>query len=137
MRSKFLVLFWMFFLVMFGMSFFLVAYPILIVPFVLLCFAAPLSIMVMAKAGNNAKKLLNAGGVKTTARIVQVQDTGMTMNKIQIGIRLTLEVLSVTGSPFQAVVDIFCSRVSIPRPGDMIEVVYNPADTSKVAVVME
>ncbi len=90
----------------------------------------------MAKSGNNAEKLLKNGGVKTTARIVNVQDTGMTMNNINIGIRLTLEVASVTGSPFQAQAETFVSRVSIPRVGDVVEVVYNPSDTSQVAVVM-
>ncbi len=103
----------------------------------MLCIAAPLSVMAMAKAGNNAQKLLNAGGVKTSARIVQVMDTGMTMNKTLIGIKVTLEVLSLTGAPFQAVVEMFCSRVALPRSGDIVEVVYNPSDTSKVAVVME
>ncbi len=136
MRSKFLVMFWVFFLLMLVMSFFLSSYPVLIVPFIVLCFAAPLSIMAMAKGGNNSQKLLNEGGIKTSARIVQVMDTGMTMNKTQIGIRLTLEVQSLTGAPFQAVVELFCSRVSLPRPGDIVEVVYNPSDTSKVAVVM-
>ncbi len=137
MRSKFLVVFWVFFLVMLVMSFFLSSYPVLVVPFIMLCIAAPLSVMAMAKAGNNAQKLLNAGGVKTSARIVQVMDTGMTMNKTLIGIKVTLEVLSLTGAPFQAVVEMFCSRVALPRSGDIVEVVYNPSDTSKVAVVME
>ncbi len=136
MKSKFLVMFWAFFLLLGGMSFYLPRYPILLFPFILLCFAAPLSIMMMAKSGNNAVKLLKNGGVKTTARIVNVQDTGMTMNRINIGIRLTLEVASVTGSPFQAQIETFVSRVSIPRIGEVVEVVYNPSDTSQVAVVM-
>jgi hypothetical protein len=136
MKSKFLVMFWAFFLLIGGMSFYLPRYPILLIPFILLCFAAPLSIIMMAKSGNNAEKLLKNGGVKTTARIVNVQDTGMTMNNINIGIRLTLEVASVTGSPFQAQAETFVSRVSIPRVGDVVEVVYNPSDTSQVAVVM-
>jgi hypothetical protein len=81
MKSKFLVMFWAFFLLLGGMSFYLPRYPILLIPFILLCFAAPLSIIMMAKSGNNAEKLLKNGGVKTTARIVNVQDTGMTMNR--------------------------------------------------------
>jgi hypothetical protein len=136
MKSKFLVMFWAFFLLLGGMSFYLPRYPILLIPFILLCFAAPLSIIMMAKSGNNAEKLLKNGGVKTTAKIVNVQDTGMTMNRINIGIRLTLEVASVTGSPFQAQTETFVSRVSIPRIGEVVEVVYNPSDTSQVAVVM-
>lgn len=137
MRSKFLLIFFVFFFLMIVMSFAMVIYPILIVPFILLCFAAPLSIILMVKSGNNAQKLLSSGGVRSKARILQVMDTGMTMNRIQIGIRLTLEVQSLTGSPFQAVAETFVSRVSIPRIGDLIEVVYNPSDQSQVAVVME
>lgn len=130
-------MFWVFFLVLGGMSFFLAQYPILLVPFIILCFAAPLSMIFMAtRGGNNANKLLQNGGVKTTAQITNVEDTGMTLNNINIGIRLTLMVASVTGSPFTAQVETFVSRVSIPRVGDAVEVVYNPDNTSQVAVVM-
>ncbi len=129
-------MFWAFFILLGGMSFFLPRYPILLIPFIILCFAAPLSIMMMAKSGNNAEKLLKNGGVKTTARIVNVQDTGMTLNRINIGIRLTLEVASVTGSSFQSQAETFVSRVAIPRVGDVVEVVYDPTNTSQVALVM-
>lgn len=136
MKSKFLVMFWAFFILLGGMSFFLAQYPILLIPFIILCVAAPLSMIMMAKSGNNAEKLLKNGGIKTTARIVNIQDTGMTLNNVNIGIRLTLDVASVTGSPFQAQAETFVSRVAIPRVGDVVEVVYDPTNTSQVAIVM-
>lgn len=137
MRAKFMTMFFLFVIVIMGASFALPYYPVLIIPFVVLCTAAPLTmIFMLTRGGNTAEKLLKNGGIKTTAKITNIEDTGITLNRVNIGVRLTLDVVSLTGSAFVAQAETFVSRVAIPRIGDVVEIVYNPADTTQVALVM-
>lgn len=78
--------------------------------------------------------LLKAG-VSAPALIVQVEDTGVTMNQSPQA-RLTLQVTPAGQPPFQAAATTFVGRfqVGLLVPGATVQVRYNPNDTSKVAI---
>jgi len=108
----------------------------------LMSFGIPLLVLVImgaafapfiASAMKNAqkKKRLALVGVKGKAKILSVQDTGLTVNNNPY-IRVTVEMKPGSQATFQTMV----SRVAIPRAGDMIEVIYDPADPSVVMPVM-
>lgn len=114
----------------------MVTYHWLIVPFIILCIAVPLGMVyAFGTANTRLMKKLQVNGVRAWARILSVQDTGMTMNDLSFGVRLTVEVQSSVEAPFQAVVETFVSRVNIPRPGDQLEVIYNPQNHSEIAAI--
>ncbi len=81
----------------------------------------------------------NSGLVKTglsaPAVILEVQDTGVTMNN-SMQARLTLQVTPADRPPFQAVATTFVNRfqVGLLVPGASVQVKYDPNDISKVAV---
>ncbi len=138
MRSKFYVMFFALFFLIMGMSFVLPTHTELIIPFVLICIAGPLAmIWFFQKGGNNGlqRTLLANGGIKTNATILKVEDTNITMNNVNFGVRLTVEVHPQGDSAFQAIIEVFVSRVQIPRAGDVIEVIYDPNDHTKVAAL--
>ena len=97
---------------------------ILFALFIIILAFGPLIINSIRNTGK--KKHLARCGVKTMARIIDIQDTGITVNK-NPAIKITVELNGVLGS-FQSIV----SRVNIPRIGDIIEVIYDPADPSCV-----
>jgi hypothetical protein len=83
-------------------------------------------------------KAILANGKVANALIITVQDTGVSRNgHLEILVKLTLEVTTETGSTFNAVTETFVSRVLIPRPGEMVTIKYNPADTAKVVVLTQ
>ncbi len=78
---------------------------------------------------NSAKKnRLRKVGQKTTAKILNVEDTGVTVNGVNPYVQITVEVKPGVQGTFQVLV----SRVNFPRPGDNIDVIYDPADPSVV-----
>lgn len=89
--------------------------------------------------GGDSKRMrkLMEHGVQAQAEILSVEDTGVTMNDIYPMVRLRLRVHSQTGAPFEAQVETFVSRVNIPRAGDTVRVVYNPADPKNLMLVPE
>lgn len=138
MRNRFMLVFFIWFLLIAALSFFLSTERWLLIPFILLCILAPLSMIWMVKkTEGNADELLQKGGLCTTAQILKVEDTGLTMNRVNIGVRLTLQVSCIDGTSFPAVTELFVSRVNIPRAGDTVEVIYNPLNKKEIAVVRE
>jgi hypothetical protein len=78
--------------------------------------------------GKKRKQRLEDAGVDAAAQIVSVNDTGMTINN-NPRIAVTLQVAPTDGSaPFQLSKKVTVSRVSIPRPGDVLGVRYDPSD---------
>jgi hypothetical protein len=81
----------------------------------------------------------NSGLVKTgipaPAVILDVQDTGVSMNN-SMQARLTLQVTPLNRPPFQAVATTFVNRfqVGLLVPGAAVQVKYDPNDITKVAV---
>lgn len=74
-------------------------------------------------------------GVPAPAVILDVQDTGVTMNN-SMQARLTLQVTPVDRPPFQAVATTLVNRfqVGLLVPGASVQVKYDPGDITKVAV---
>ncbi len=68
------------------------------------------------------KGRLRKNGQKTTATILEVRDTGVTVNLAPL-IRLTVE----TPQKIRGSFNVFVSRVGFPRVGEQIEVVYDPS----------
>ncbi len=78
--------------------------------------------------GRKRKQRLEEAGVDAPAQVVQVNDTGMTVNN-NPRIALTLQVAPTDGSaPFQVGKKVTVSRVAIPRAGDVFMVRYDPDD---------
>lgn len=82
----------------------------------------------LIKAGlenGRKKKKLMAIGAKTMATIISVQDTGITVNNAPFA-KFIVEVKPGIRAGFSMTV----SRLGIPRPGDPIEVYYDPSNPS-------
>ncbi len=138
MRTKVIPLFFLYFIILSILSAYLSTNSWLVWPFIVLCLLAPLSLIWLAHSGEvEASDLLQKGGIVTTAQVVSVKDTGITMNKILIGIELTLQVADANGDTFMHTMETFVSRVQIPRAGDMIEVVYDPQNKSQIALLRD
>ena len=61
----------------------------------------------------------------------------MVLNNINQQIVLTLRVEPRGAAPFQHTRKLFVPFNAIPRPGDVVEVAFDPADTGKVALEMD
>ncbi len=74
-------------------------------------------------------------GVSAPAVILEVQDTGVSMNN-SMQARLTLQVTPSNRPPFQATATTFVNRFQVGMlvPGASVQVKYDPNDISKVAV---
>jgi hypothetical protein len=80
--------------------------------------------------GGKKKKLLESGA-QAQAVVIDVQDTGMTIND-NPRVKLTLQVQPEGGAPFQVTKKSTVSRVAIPSIGDTYFVRYDPADPTEV-----
>jgi hypothetical protein len=79
---------------------------------------------------------LMATGSTGVGTVIQVQDTGMTVND-NPRIKMTFRIEPTDGSPaFDAQKTSTVSRVQIPRQGDRYPVWYDPQDQSKWAYAM-
>ena len=89
--------------------------------------------MGMFKSKKKKAEELFATGAKGAGTVVQVQDTGMTVND-NPRIKMTFRVEPLDGGPaFDTTKTTTVSRVQIPRQGDRYPVWYDPQDTSKWA----
>src|SRR3954454_17686706 len=92
----------------------------------------------MALFSSKKKKAeeLFATGSKGVGTVIQVQDTGMTVND-NPRVKMIFRVEPTDGSPaFGAGKKSTVSRVQIPRQGDRYPVWYDPADQSTWAFAM-
>jgi len=80
--------------------------------------------------GGKKKKILSEG-TQARAVVLNVQDTGMTIND-NPRVKLTLQVQPDGQVPFEVTKKQTVSRVSIPRVGDEYLVRYDPADPNNV-----
>ncbi len=78
---------------------------------------------------------LIANGEKATATILAIQDSHITVQNTQFAVNLTLEVHSQSRGVFTAQVQTLVSRVQIPRPGDKVNVLFDPSNPDNIAVV--
>ena len=87
----------------------------------------------MFKGKKKKAEELFATGSKGVGTVVQVQDTGMTVND-NPRVKMTFRVEPIDGGPaFDAQKTSTVSRVQIPRQGDRYPVWYDPQDSSKWA----
>ncbi len=70
-------------------------------------------------------------GITGKGIINKVEDTNVTIND-DPQVRLYLTIYSKNQEPFDAVVKMVVSRVSVPRQGDWVAVKYDPEDNQKV-----
>lgn len=101
--------------------------PIFMGSVFLIIFSFLIPIVWRSHTQNQLRNRLLKEGVETTAEIIAIADTGITVNK-NPRIKITVAVLDKEAS-FESTV----SRVSVPRVGDWITVLYDPKDPSQVA----
>ena len=85
--------------------------------------------------GMSQNSALVKTGVSAPAVILDVQDTGVTMNN-SMQARLTLQVTPTDRPPFQAVTTALVNRFQVGMlvPGATVQVKYDPNDITKVAI---
>lgn len=101
--------------------------PVFIVGIMLLSFSSGIK-----GAIQNAKnrKRLKERGVRARAKVLGIRDTGITVNDNPY-VEITVE--TTRGS--QATFKMMVSRIRVPRPGDTIEVLYDPVDPTVAVAV--
>lgn len=72
-------------------------------------------------------------GTRANAKITGIADTGITINDDPV-VRLTMEINPDSSGTFTKTADVTVSRVTIPRVGDIIGVIYDPKDPTKFSV---
>jgi hypothetical protein len=83
------------------------------------------------KSKRKLAEQLMATGSRGAGTVVQVEDTGMTIND-DPRVKMTFRVEPLDGSPaFDANKTTTVSRLSIPRQGERYPVWYDPQDTTK------
>ncbi len=75
-------------------------------------------------------------GTRTNAIVMDIQDTGVTINDNPV-VRLSLSLNHDSFGNFQQNITATVSRVKIPRVGDSIIVIYDPNNPSKMSVLYE
>lgn len=73
-------------------------------------------------------------GVSASAEVMSIQDTGQLINYNPVVI-MQLKVKADYGGEFDTTTQMVVSKIAVPRVGDTIQIKYDPADTSKVAIV--
>ena len=118
--------------------------PVWLIPLVVLiifgvvALFALIFIPVLLRIARNARmtKQVTQTGLDATASIVRIWETGVRINdNPQVG--MLLQVQPPGGTPFQAEVTKTVSIVELPQiqPGAQLQVKYDPADTSRVAII--
>lgn len=78
---------------------------------------------------------LMQNGADGTARVVSVEDLGVTGN-MHRAVDLDLWVTPAAGEPFDSEKPFDVPPTAIPRAGDNLQVKYNPADSFDIAVLI-
>jgi hypothetical protein len=82
------------------------------------------------------RKALMKSGKPAEATILEVEDTGVTINEIYPLVKVRLQVRPPGGQPYEAETKMLINRMEIPRiqPGLVVQVMYDPKDPSSVAI---
>ncbi|MBI4836427.1 MAG: hypothetical protein HY817_04170 [Candidatus Abawacabacteria bacterium] len=81
---------------------------------------------------NKQNSYLLQNGEKASAKILTVEDTGITLDRLYLVIRITMQVMPTGRNPFSSILEIPVSRVQIPRPGDMVQVLFDPQNPQSI-----
>lgn len=76
-------------------------------------------------------------GDRGTAVIDSVETTGVVLNEVNQQVRLVLTVTPRFGEEFQYERTMFVPFSGVPRPGDVIDVAYDPSDITQVALAFD
>lgn len=89
---------------------------------------------VFAPVGRQQK--LQRDGLSAEATILEIRETGWTVNNIYPVVRLKLQVRPPGGQPYEAEVQTLIGRLDVPQvqPGAVVAVRYDPRDASRVAL---
>ncbi len=141
------------FLTMFFLYFFLIAAAVILgmylmseeivgpVGYVIIVVAAVLIPMIffnktVFKTSGKDKKILQ-NGITARAEILEIKDTGVTINNIYYNVILRLKVMPDSMPAFEARASHLFSRVSMPNAGDILYVKYLTNDLTKVVILTE
>ena len=85
--------------------------------------------------GESEARKIREVGVAAPATVVQIWDTGVTVNNDPV-VGFLLDVKPEGQAPFQAKTKALVSRLAVPRvqPGAQLKVMYDPKDTTRVAL---
>jgi hypothetical protein len=85
--------------------------------------------------GEAEARRIRAVGVAAPATVVQIWDTGVTVNDDPV-VGFLLDVKPEGQAPFQAKTKALVSRLAVPRvqPGAQLKVMFDPKDTTRVAL---
>ncbi len=86
--------------------------------------------------GQALTKELLEKGIPAAAIVLQIRDTGVTINE-NPQVEFLLEVRPEGRAPYQAQTTALVSRLSVPKyqPGAVVKVLFDPQDPSRVALV--
>lgn len=73
-------------------------------------------------------------GIPATAEVISVTDTGQMVNYDPVVV-LQLSVTPETEAPFETYAQVIAPKIAIPRKGDRINIRYNPANKSQIAII--
>jgi hypothetical protein len=73
-------------------------------------------------------------GTPATAEVINVTDTGQMVNYDPVVV-LQIKVTPETEPPFETYAQIIAPKIAVPRTGDRINIRYNPANKSQIAIV--
>jgi hypothetical protein len=94
--------------------------------------------MIDRMSGVSETKALQSAGVAAKAAVLRIWDTGITVNQDPV-IGMEVEVRPADGPSWKATIPkSLISRLDVPRfqPGSVVDVRYDPHDTSRVALDM-
>jgi hypothetical protein len=85
--------------------------------------------------GEKEARQIRASGVPADATVVQIWDTGVTVNENPV-VGFLLDVRPEGQAAFQAKTKALVSRLAVPRiqPGARLRVFFDPKDTTRVAI---
>ncbi|MBX7082784.1 MAG: DUF3592 domain-containing protein [Nannocystaceae bacterium] len=111
--------------------------PWYFVPMMVLGLAIPIVVLTRLLRGSAERSRILSRGLPGQASIVNIWETGVRVNDSpQVGFQL--HVYPQGGQPYAAQTTMIVSQLAIPRiqPGSTVQVMIDPADPSKVAIVL-
>lgn len=93
--------------------------------------------MIDRMTGEDEARLIRKSGTTATARVLELRDTGMTLNENPV-VSLRVMVQPDGLPPFEATMKALVGRLDVPRvqPGAILPVKYDPNDHARVALDM-
>lgn len=91
--------------------------------------------MIDRMTGEDQANLIRKSGTAATARVLELRDTGMTLNQNPI-VSMRVEVHADGLEPFEATMKALVGRLDVPlvQPGAVLPVKFDPHDHTRVAL---